>query len=119
MRTDPYQAVPALDDRRKRPSRGTDRLHRGADRGTSDGGVQPAGARGVPPTALVRETGLAPQSTVQEGGEAVLSLALSTERASATGGYYSGLEASAPHDDVLDPGKRLALRESTERLLGR
>lgn len=71
------------------------------------------------PTALVRETGLAPRSTVQEGGDAVLSLALSAERASATGGYYSGLQASAPHDDVLDPGKRLALRESTERLLGR
>ncbi|WP_298567965.1 SDR family NAD(P)-dependent oxidoreductase [Streptomyces luteogriseus] len=69
------------------------------------------------PTALVRETGLAPASTLEQGAEAVLRLACAPEGDTATGLYFNGLTQAAPHDDVMDPDKRHALREATERLL--
>jgi NAD(P)-dependent dehydrogenase (short-subunit alcohol dehydrogenase family) len=66
------------------------------------------------PTALVHETGLPPQSTVEQGAAAVLGLARTTAPVSP---YYNGLTPAAPHADALDPEKREQLREATERLL--
>ncbi|MDQ1018097.1 SDR family NAD(P)-dependent oxidoreductase [Streptomyces afghaniensis] len=69
------------------------------------------------PTALVRETGLEPASTIEQGAEAVLRLACSPVGETAGGQYFHGLTPAAPHDDVMDPDKRRRLREATERLL--
>ncbi|MFJ7625601.1 SDR family NAD(P)-dependent oxidoreductase [Streptomyces sp. NPDC097595] len=68
-------------------------------------------------TALVRDTGLAPQSTVAQGGDAVLALMSPPFTEAGTGGYYNGLERAEPHEDVQDAVKRRRLRETTERLL--
>ncbi|WP_405900032.1 SDR family NAD(P)-dependent oxidoreductase [Streptomyces sp. NBC_00727] len=68
-------------------------------------------------TALVRDTGLAPQSTVTQGGDAVLALLRLPFTESGTGGYFNGLERAEPHEDVQDAVKRRRLHGMTERLL--
>ncbi|MFD7169308.1 SDR family NAD(P)-dependent oxidoreductase [Streptomyces violascens] len=68
------------------------------------------------PTAMVKEIGAEPQSTLWQGGEAVLRL-VRPSVAGSTGHYYNGLTPASPHDDVLDAMKRRLLREVTEYLL--
>jgi NAD(P)-dependent dehydrogenase (short-subunit alcohol dehydrogenase family) len=70
------------------------------------------------PTALVRETGLAPQSTVEQGAEAVLRLVAAPPAEFVSGSYHHGPGRATPHDDVLDPARRDALRTRTRRMLG-
>ncbi|MEU3419560.1 SDR family NAD(P)-dependent oxidoreductase [Streptomyces murinus] len=70
------------------------------------------------PTSMVRQTGLAPQSTVEQGAEAVLRLVHSAAGGDmAHGHYYNVLEPAQPHPDVMCPEKRELLRGATERLL--
>ena len=69
------------------------------------------------PTPLVHETGLAPQSTIEQGVEAVMRLVSAPSTEFVSGGYYHGLSCATPHTDVLDAGKRKALREATAHVL--
>ncbi|MGV9248680.1 SDR family NAD(P)-dependent oxidoreductase [Streptomyces sp. NPDC003710] len=65
------------------------------------------------PTAMVSELGVPPQSTIEQGADAVLALT----QATATGGYYNGMAPADAHDHVDDPGWRRVLRAATERAL--
>ncbi|MEU8652754.1 SDR family NAD(P)-dependent oxidoreductase [Streptomyces sp. NPDC048737] len=65
------------------------------------------------PTAMVNELGVAAESTVEQGAEAVEALTLAT----ATGGYYDGTALADAHEHVRDTGRRRALREATEPAL--
>ncbi|CAL9278608.1 SDR family NAD(P)-dependent oxidoreductase [Streptomyces sp. SudanB91_2054] len=70
------------------------------------------------PTPMVRRTGLAPRSTLDQGAEAVLRLIHGTGGADTQPGhYYNGLRPESPHPDVLRPDRRERLRRVTEELL--
>jgi NAD(P)-dependent dehydrogenase (short-subunit alcohol dehydrogenase family) len=65
-------------------------------------------------TAMVRDAGVTPWSTVEEGGDAVLRLV--TENAG-TGGFFDGMRRSRAHGDAYDPKVRGRLREVTDHAL--
>lgn len=65
-------------------------------------------------TAMVREAGIRPVSTVEEGGDAVLRLV--TEE-TGTGLFYDGMSRAKAHRDAYDPQVRRRLREATDRAL--
>lgn len=82
-----------------------------ADRGVQAFAVHPAPAM---ETALVRETGSTPQSTVEQGVEAVLNAIRSTDHPSGT--YFFELEARPAHDQAYDLEARRRLRELSEAM---
>lgn len=65
-------------------------------------------------TAMVREAGITPWSTVEEGGDAVLRLVTDE---SGTGLFFDGMARSKAHRDAYDPQVRCRLREVTDRAL--
>ncbi|MFD5315755.1 SDR family NAD(P)-dependent oxidoreductase [Streptomyces sp. NPDC127098] len=69
------------------------------------------------PTPMVRETGLRPMSTIEQGTEAVLRLVCDPVAETGSGAYHHGPNRAEPHADVRDPEKRRLLREATERIL--
>ncbi|WP_432189091.1 SDR family NAD(P)-dependent oxidoreductase [Streptomyces sp. Tue6028] len=66
-------------------------------------------------TAMVREAGVTPWSTVADGAAGVLALAT---RELGSGGYFDGTKPSRAHAAAYDPEVRARLEETTERLLG-
>jgi NAD(P)-dependent dehydrogenase (short-subunit alcohol dehydrogenase family) len=69
-------------------------------------------------THMVRESGVAPASRVDEGADAVMHLALSPELEGQTGLYYDGLDPSRPDRQAYDRGARRELAALTEQLIG-
>jgi NAD(P)-dependent dehydrogenase (short-subunit alcohol dehydrogenase family) len=69
-------------------------------------------------THMVRETGVAPASSVDEGADAVMSLAVSRETEGRTGLYYDGLTPSRPDSQAFDRDARRQLAALTESLIG-
>ena len=69
-------------------------------------------------THMVREAGTAPASTVDEGAEAVMHLAVSADVEGRTGQYYDGLDPSRPERQALDREARRQLAALTEQLIG-
>ncbi|MQA92275.1 MAG: SDR family NAD(P)-dependent oxidoreductase [Gemmatimonas sp.] len=67
-------------------------------------------------TTLVREIGVEPRSTVEEGAEAVVNLVRSEEVG--TGEYYNGLRQARPDDQAFDEAARERLRELSRELTG-
>jgi hypothetical protein len=65
-------------------------------------------------TAMVREAGSRPSSTVAEGGDAVLRLV--TEE-TGTGLFFDGTSRAGAHPDAYDPKVREHLREATASAL--
>jgi NAD(P)-dependent dehydrogenase (short-subunit alcohol dehydrogenase family) len=65
-------------------------------------------------TAMLRESGNSPLSTVDDGGPATLRLILED---AGTGVFYDGTRAVRAHPDAYDPAVRAALREATDRAL--
>jgi NAD(P)-dependent dehydrogenase (short-subunit alcohol dehydrogenase family) len=65
-------------------------------------------------TQMVQQAGIAPHSTVEQGGEAVLRLVVGE---AGTGEYYDGTTVSRAHHDAYDPDVRAALREATDHAL--
>jgi len=59
---------------------------------------------------MVRADGFTPQSTVDEGADAVLKLATSTDLASRTGLYFDGPRAAPAHAQAYDAAARERLR---------
>ncbi len=74
--------------------------------------VHPAGFMD---TAMVRESGITPMSTVDEGLAAVL--ARITDSTGETGRFYSGTSRATALAPAYDPRFRRDLREVTERML--
>lgn len=66
-------------------------------------------------TPMVRNSSTPTRSTVEEGGQAVLRLALDPV---GTGDYYEGTEVARAHPDAYDPGVHAALRMATAAALG-
>ncbi|MFF7159987.1 SDR family NAD(P)-dependent oxidoreductase [Streptomyces sp. NPDC008086] len=65
-------------------------------------------------TAMVREGGMTPWSTVAEGAAGVLALAT---RDLGTGGYFDGTSPSRAHEGTYDPEVRKRLAAVTDQLL--
>jgi NAD(P)-dependent dehydrogenase (short-subunit alcohol dehydrogenase family) len=68
-------------------------------------------------TAMVREYGGAPLSTVDDGGPAVLALAIGPQHAATSGRFFDGLRATRAHPDAYDPAVRRRLRAATDAAL--
>ncbi|WP_026871834.1 SDR family oxidoreductase [Inquilinus limosus] len=69
-------------------------------------------------TTMVRQSGIRPTSTVEEGGEAILALAVSPEREGESGVYYSGRHRARPLAQAEDPAAREKLRRLSVQLTG-
>ncbi|MFF1438745.1 SDR family NAD(P)-dependent oxidoreductase [Streptomyces sp. NPDC058295] len=66
-------------------------------------------------TAMVREGGVAPWSTVADGAPGVLALAT---QESGAGGFFDGTRPARAHEATYDPRVRARLARLTEELLG-
>jgi hypothetical protein len=67
---------------------------------------------------MVHESGLRPASTVDEGADAVMHLALSRDLEGWTGLYFNGLERARPDPQAFDREARRRLAELTQQLIG-
>src|SRR3974390_1978066 len=69
-------------------------------------------------TTMVRAGGITPLSTVEEGGEAILYLAVADALAGQTGLYFDGKRQARANPQAYDAAARKKLRELSERLTG-
>lgn len=68
-------------------------------------------------TSMVRESGVAPRSSVDDGAGAVLRLAATDAGLTHNGGYFDGARPSRAHPDAYDPELRKHLAALTDQLL--
>jgi NAD(P)-dependent dehydrogenase (short-subunit alcohol dehydrogenase family) len=69
-------------------------------------------------TTMVRSAGVTSMSTVDEGAEAVIHLAVSPDTQKLTGEYFSGKQPSRAHAQAYDSEARRRLAELSLRLTG-
>ncbi len=69
-------------------------------------------------TAMVRNDGLTPISTVAEGADAILALAASPGMGRRSGLYFNGRREAKAHPQAYDPDARQRLRDLSLRLTG-
>jgi NAD(P)-dependent dehydrogenase (short-subunit alcohol dehydrogenase family) len=69
-------------------------------------------------TTMVRLSGVQPISTIEEGGAAILQLAMSPSLQGASGLYFSGMRESRADPQAYDPGARKKLRALSFDLVG-
>jgi NAD(P)-dependent dehydrogenase (short-subunit alcohol dehydrogenase family) len=69
-------------------------------------------------TSMVREAGIAPQSSVEEGAEAILNLALSPELEGRSGLYFNRLKEARADAQAYDGEARGRLRALSLQLVG-
>ena len=69
-------------------------------------------------TAMVRNAGIEPRSTVEEGVTAVMRLAVSPELADRSGEYFEGVRPARANAQAYDPQARRRLAEVSARLAG-
>jgi NAD(P)-dependent dehydrogenase (short-subunit alcohol dehydrogenase family) len=69
-------------------------------------------------TTMVRQSGVTPISTVDEGAEAIVNLAISEKLDGHSGEFYNGLRPSRANSQVYDIRARERLRELSMRLAG-
>jgi NAD(P)-dependent dehydrogenase (short-subunit alcohol dehydrogenase family) len=67
-------------------------------------------------TTMVREAGVTPVSTVEEGGKAILNLAVSPSLENRTGLYFNGLREGRANPQAYDAGARERLRDLSFKL---
>jgi NAD(P)-dependent dehydrogenase (short-subunit alcohol dehydrogenase family) len=67
-------------------------------------------------TTMVRQSGVTPISTVDEGAEAIVNLAISEELDGHSGQFYSGLRPSRANAQAYDVSAQQRLRELSMRL---
>jgi NAD(P)-dependent dehydrogenase (short-subunit alcohol dehydrogenase family) len=67
-------------------------------------------------TTMVREAGVTPWSTVDEGADAILRLAESPEVEQVSGRFFNGLKEARPHEQAYDAHARERLRVLSEQL---
>jgi len=67
---------------------------------------------------MVREAGIDPWSSVDEGADAIMRLAASPSVEGKTGLYFSGLRASTAHAQAYDAQARQQLRTLSMKLAG-
>ena len=69
-------------------------------------------------TTMVRDAGIEPASTVEEGAAAVLRLAVARELEGRTGEYFDGTRPAKANAQAYDPHARRRLAEISARLTG-
>jgi NAD(P)-dependent dehydrogenase (short-subunit alcohol dehydrogenase family) len=69
-------------------------------------------------TTMVREAGVTPISSVEEGAEAILNLALSPALEGRSGLYFSGLREARANAQAHDGAARRQLRDISRKLIG-
>jgi NAD(P)-dependent dehydrogenase (short-subunit alcohol dehydrogenase family) len=69
-------------------------------------------------TTMVRQSGVTPVSSVEEGAEAILKLAVSKELDGQSGEFYNGLRLSRASAQAYDDRARERLRVLSMRLTG-
>jgi NAD(P)-dependent dehydrogenase (short-subunit alcohol dehydrogenase family) len=69
-------------------------------------------------TGMVREAGVQPQSSPEEGAEAILHLALADRVRDVTGAFFDGKRLAAPNPQAGDLDIRRRLRELSRQLTG-
>jgi NAD(P)-dependent dehydrogenase (short-subunit alcohol dehydrogenase family) len=69
-------------------------------------------------TTMVREIGVTPLSTVEQGADAILRLAVSPELDGRTGLYFDGMRPGQAHQQAYDEAARQRLRALSFRLTG-
>jgi NAD(P)-dependent dehydrogenase (short-subunit alcohol dehydrogenase family) len=69
-------------------------------------------------TTMVREAGVSPWSTIEEGAEAILKLAISPELEGRSGLYFNGLREARADAQAYDAGAREKLRTLSLQLAG-
>jgi NAD(P)-dependent dehydrogenase (short-subunit alcohol dehydrogenase family) len=67
-------------------------------------------------TSMVRDAGIEPVSSVEQGLEATWRLVADPALDGVTGVYFNGTHEARPDDQAFDPDARRALRELSERL---
>src|SRR5262249_45227299 len=69
-------------------------------------------------TTMVRAAGVNPVSTVDEGADAVMNLAVAPQFARETGLYFDGLRRARPNAQAFDAQARARLRALSLKLTG-
>ncbi|WP_029582277.1 SDR family NAD(P)-dependent oxidoreductase [Bradyrhizobium sp. URHD0069] len=69
-------------------------------------------------TTMVREGGITPVSTVEQGGEAILHLAVGDDVAGKTGLFFNGMQQSQANPQAYDEAARNRLRALSLQLTG-
>lgn len=69
-------------------------------------------------TAMVRRDGISPTSSVDEGADAIMRLAVSPELAGRTGLFFNGTRPSRANDQAYDATARATLRALSLQLVG-
>jgi len=69
-------------------------------------------------TTMVRQSGVAPMSSTEEGAEAILNLAIAPARAGETGVFYNGLSHARANAQAYDEKARAQLRRLSRELTG-
>jgi NAD(P)-dependent dehydrogenase (short-subunit alcohol dehydrogenase family) len=69
-------------------------------------------------TTMVRQAGYAPMSTVEEGGEAILHLAVGDDMAGRSGLYFIGMQQAQANPQAYDAQARARLRALSLELTG-
>jgi len=70
-------------------------------------------------TTMVREGGITPVSTVEQGGDAILHLALGDDVAGKTGLFFNGMQQAQANPQAYDEAARKRLRALSLELTGR
>ncbi len=70
------------------------------------------------PTKIVRENGITPASSVEEGVQATLRLVADPELVDVSGRYFSGQRPAEPNPQAHDAEARRRLRDLSDRLCG-
>jgi NAD(P)-dependent dehydrogenase (short-subunit alcohol dehydrogenase family) len=69
-------------------------------------------------TTMVRQAGVAPLSTVEQGADAILNLATSNALDGQTGLYFDGMRPSRANAQAYDVAARRELRTLSQSLTG-
>jgi NAD(P)-dependent dehydrogenase (short-subunit alcohol dehydrogenase family) len=69
-------------------------------------------------TTMVRAGGITPMSTVEQGGEAILHLAVGDDIAGKSGLFFNGLQQAKAHSQAYDADARKRLRKLSLELTG-
>lgn len=69
-------------------------------------------------TTMVRQNGVEPLSTVDQGADAILNLAVGLAMAGKTGLYYDGLKPAQANPQAYDAAARAQLKALSEKLVG-
>ena len=69
-------------------------------------------------TTMVREGGITPISTVEQGGEAILHLAAGDDMAGKSGLFFNGMREAQAHPQAYDEAARRQLRALSLELTG-